>query len=414
MKKAVPSPWDTVMIQGKGPLIAGAAVLVILYLFAPFALVQFVCVLLLFILLSSRLYSAYLIKNIRIKRQDSEFRVFRYEWVQVEIKIENHGLLPAFMLMLNDAPGPLAVFKNTKLLCTLARRSWTLFTWQGHCTERGEFTLGPVTIRGADPLGLFPFQLTERETSRLFVYPLVRSITIRNPRGIPLGNMISANPLFEDITRRRSLRPYQSGDEPRRINWKVSARMPPSPSSEGASSGFMINEYDATAAYPLMIFLNADQNDYPVKKRGDYIERVIEAAAALCLKASHERQELGIIIYTSCNEGGSSVIVPSAFTIVPILERLAALQWAASPNAPENFIGRGAKAMLDQGKYLSYGTRYLYAGPDLGDEAYISLNSLKRYHLSLEYLIIDERLMPSLVPGNSPRYHLKENGNEII
>jgi hypothetical protein len=189
--------------------------------------------------------------------------------------------------------------------------------------------------------------------------------------------------------------------------------MPPSPSSEG-SAGFLINEYDATAAYPLMIFLNVDQNDYPVKKRGDYIERVIEAAAALCLKASHERQELGIIIYTSCNEGGSSVIVPSAFTIVPILERLASLQWTVSTDAPENITGRGAKAMLDQGKHLSYGTRYFYAGPDLGDEAYISLNSLKRYHLSLEYLIINDRLLPSLVPGNSPRYCIKERGNEIL
>jgi hypothetical protein len=186
----------------------------------------------------------------------------------------------------------------------------------------------------------------------------------------------------------------------------------------------MINEFDATAAYPLMIFLNVDKNDYPVKKRGDYIERVIEAAAALCLKASHEMQELGIIIHTSCNEGGNSVIVPSAFTIVPILERLASLQWTASPDAPSpdaptpstpaNVTGRGAKAMLDQGKYLSYGTRYLYTGPDLGDEAYISLNSLKRYHLSLEYLIIDDRSMPSLVPGNSPRYNMKESGNEII
>jgi hypothetical protein len=226
--------------------------------------------------------------------------------------------------------------------------------------------------------------------------------------------MISANPLFEDITRRRSLRPYQSGDEPRRINWKVSARMPPLPSSGGVSSSFMINEYDATAAYPLMSFLNVHQNDYPVKKRSDYNARVIEAAAALSLKASHERQELAIIIYTSGGEGGSSVIVPSAFTIVPILERLASLQWAASTDAPENITGRGVKAMLDQGKHLSYGTRYFYAGPDLGDEAYISLNSLKRYHLSLEYLIIDERLMPSLVPGNSPRYSMKESGHEII
>ena len=70
--------------------------------------------------------------------------------------------------------------------------------------------------------------------------------------------------------------------------------------------------------------------------------------------------------------------------------------------------------MLEQGKHLSYGTRFLYTGPDLGDEAYISLNSLKRYHLSLEYLVIDEHSMPSLVPGNSRRYKMKESGREII
>jgi hypothetical protein len=70
--------------------------------------------------------------------------------------------------------------------------------------------------------------------------------------------------------------------------------------------------------------------------------------------------------------------------------------------------------MLDQGKRLPYGTRFLYVGPDLGDEAYISLSLLKRNHLSLEYMIIDERVIPALVPGNSPRYQMREEGHEIV
>jgi hypothetical protein len=161
-----------------------------------------------------------------------------------------------------------------------------------------------------------------------------------------------------------------------------------------------------------MIFLNADRNEYPVKKRGLFIERTIEAAAALCLKTAHERQELGIVFYTSSGEEGISVIAPSAFTLVPILERLATLNWSTA-NVP--VIERNsALAMLEQGKYLSYGTRFLYTGPDLGDEAYIILNSLKRYHLSLEYVIIDDRSVPSRVPGNSRRHKMKESGREII
>jgi hypothetical protein len=213
--------------------------------------------------------------------------------------------------------------------------------------------------------------------------------------------MLRANPLYEDITRCRSLRPYNPGDELRRINWKASARM------SFGHTDLMVNEYEATASYPLMIFLNIDKNEYPVKKQGWFIERTIEAACALCLRASREKQELGIVFYTSSGEGGISVIAPAAFTLVPILERLAALDWttAANANADTNVDADATvtehgsvRAMLEQGKYLPYGTRYLYAGPDLGDEANIRLNSLKRNHLSLEYLIIDEQDMPSLVP----------------
>jgi len=406
----------------------GIFILFPVYLFTPIAMIQFLCLFLLLILIGSRLYTEYLIRNIRVIRQDSELRVFRYEWVQVELKLENLGLLPAFMLVLGDSPGNLSVLKFRKIICTLGRRSWTMMRWQGYCADRGVFTLGPAIARGADPLGLFPFQLTAVETSLLYVYPVLCSISLKRPAGIPLGNMISPNPLYEDTTRYRSLRPYTPGDEPRRINWKMSARMGHADLSFGHSDMFfgrtgshsgaiMVNEYEATASYPLMIFLNADQNEYPVKKQGVFIERAIEAAAALCLKAAQERQELGIIFYTSSGEGGISVIAPSAYTLVPILERLATLNWTVTANVPfkeRGSIRNSALAMLEQGKYLSYGTRFLYTGPDLGDEAYISLNSLKKYHLSLEYLIIDDKAMPYLVPGNSRRYKMKESGREII
>jgi uncharacterized protein (DUF58 family) len=397
----------------------GICILFPLYLFTPIAMIQFLCFLFLLILVGSRLYAEYLIRNIRVIRQDSELRVFRYEWAKVELKLENRGVLPAFMLVLADASGNLSVLKFRKIICTLGKGSWTIMSWQGYCAERGVFTLGPAMIRGCDPLGLFPFQLTAVETSQLYVYPVLCSITLKRPDGIPLGNMISPNPLYEDNTRCRSLRPYNRGDEPRRINWKVSARMSFGHANMGHtntstqhSGGLMVNEYETTALYPLMIFLNVDQNEYPVKKQSIFIERAIEAIAALCLKAARERQELGIVFYTSPGEVGISVIAPSTHTLVPILERLAVLNWTTAKTKVKE---RGsALAMLEQGKRLSYGTRFIYAGPDLGDDAYITLNSLKRYHLSLEYLIIDDRAVPSIVPGNSPRYKIKESGHEII
>ena len=404
------SSWDKIEIKRKNLFIKGIPVLIALWLFTPAALIQFICLFFIFILVISRLYIEYLIRNIHVTRMDTELRVFRHEWVRVEIKIENRGLLPAFMIVAGDLPGDLSVFRLHKTFCTLFRRSWTLLYWDGLCAERGVFSLGPAVVRGTDPLGIFPFNLTAEETTKLYVYPVIRSIAIKNKRGIPLGNLISANPLFEDITRYRSLRPYHTGDEPRRINWKVSAHV-----SNGTHGGLLVNEYEATASYPLMIFLNMDQDEYPRKNRKPLMERTIEAAAALCLKASRERQALGLIIYSSWHKGGLTVITPATFTLVLILERLAAIDCTKPfnaalnmsaddlDNAPNNMsIRNSTAAMLNQGRYLSYGTRYLYTGPDLGDEAYINLNLLKKHHLYLEYMIIDERSLSSIVPGNSP------------
>lgn len=403
------------MISGKKFLIWVIIILISFYLFTPVAIVQFISVFFLFIIAGSRLYAEYLVRNIKVSRMDSELRVFRHEWVRMEIKVENRGALPAFMLAASDSPGRLQVVRMKKTFCTLFRHSWTLLCWDGLCSERGLFSAGPAVIRGADPLGLFKFVLTDKETTKIFVYPSVRSIKIKNNKGILLGNMISGNPLFEDITRYRSLRPYYHGDERRRINWKASAHV--SGSAQTQQGGLLVNEYEATASYPLMIFLNADKSEYPARNKSELIERTIEAAAALCLKAARERQALGIIIYTSCTEDGISVIVPACFTLVPILERLAALDWTKQKNSESanyNYAKRSVITMLNQGRHLPYGTRYLYAGPDIGDEAYITLNLLKKHHLSLEYLIIDERKLPSLVPGNSPRYQMKESGYEII
>jgi hypothetical protein len=329
------------------------------------------------------------------------------------------------MLMLADSPGMLPVFRDNRMLCTLGASSRVFFTWNAFCTNRGIFTLGPAGLHGADPLGLFPFQLKTKETAKLFVYPSACSASIKAPGGIPLGALISPNPLYEDITRRRSLRPYQSGDELRRINWKASARS----SSFDAENRLMINEYEPTFSYPLVIFLNLNPSEYPLKYRELYLERVIEAAASLCLLAGREKQELGIVLCASSSADGLTAIAPGPLNLIPILERLAGLERYYEPagnRKPEAADGEtetgggmaklraGAGLMLETGKSLPFGTRLVYTGPDLDDEEYIALNSLKKHHLSLEYLIIDERALPQRVPGNSRRYQIKEYGYETV
>jgi uncharacterized protein (DUF58 family) len=423
-----PGQWARVRALSPARLLLQGAPLFLVYLFAPFYLIQFAALFLFLIVLGSGLYSEYLLRKLRLIRRDTELRSFRREWVGVELVVENRGRLPAFMLAVTDSPGMLAVFRDNKRLCTLKGRSRLVLGWQVYCSDRGIFSLGPAALRCGDPLGLFPFYAASGENTRLVVYPSPGMIGIKSPGGIPLGALTSPNPLYEDLTRWRSLREYQQGDELKRINWKASAK-----NSAGAadpSAGvLLVNEYEAAISCPLMVFLNLDPAEYALRQRELYFERAIEAAAALCLMASRERQELGIILYTPYGGEGFSFIKSGAFTLIPVLERLAALERPritdspgspgspASPAAGTGETGslRGsARLLLDRGKQLPFGTRLVYCGPDLGDEDYTALNSLKRYRVSLEYLVIDEKRLASTAPGNSPRYQMKEGGYTII
>jgi hypothetical protein len=400
---------------------AGVPVLFFTYLFTPQRSVQFLTLFLIILILGSKAYSEYLVRHLRLVRRDSELRAFRNEWLDVELQIENFGRLPAFMLALGDYSGGIAVFRNIKRLCTLWGRSRQLFRWEILGSDRGVYTIGPASIRGCDPLGLFPFTLSFAQTSKLFIYPTPAFVALKSPGGIPLGNLITPDPFYEDLTRPRSLRDYSPGDESKRINWKASAKM----YGSGAGENLLVNEYEPSLSYPMIVFLNADPREYEFKNRGLYIERVIEAAAALCLMAARERQTLGLILHTAeanYEEQNSAVINPAAFTLIPILERLAALQPFRNMDQislidREGSLRPSTERLLEKGKVLAFGTRLVYVGPSLEDADYNALETLKKRRLSLEYLIISEKDLES-GSGNrtrdSRKYQMKDSGYAVI
>ena len=364
-----PGQWAQVRAAGPLKILLQSAPLLLIYLFAPFYFIQFAALFALLVLLGSGLYSEYLLRNLRLIRRDTELRSFRREWARIELVVENRGRLPAFMLAATDSPGMLAVFRNNKRLCTLKGRSRLVLVWQVYCSDRGIFSLGPGNLRCGDPLGIFPFYAASGERTRLVVYPAPGIIWIKSPNGIPLGALVSPNPLYEDLTRWRSLREYQRGDELRRINWKASARNSAGP-ADSAAAVLLVNEYEAAVSCPLMVFLNLDPAEYALRQRELYFERAIEAAAALCLMASRDRQELGIILSTPYEGEGFSFIKSGAFTLIPILERLAALERPriAGSSLPAGNSGDSPSGETGSGKTgsLRGSAREDHLGPTIG------------------------------------------------
>lgn len=92
-------------------------------------------------------------------------------------------------------------------------------------TKRGEFTLGPLVVRVADPFGLFPREIEFEGAEKVLVYPRV----------VPIPDFAAPNPhLVGEHSRRHranmvstdvsSVREYAAGDSIGRIHWLTTAR----------------------------------------------------------------------------------------------------------------------------------------------------------------------------------------------
>jgi uncharacterized protein (DUF58 family) len=381
---------------------AFCAVLVFLsgvFIFTPFYPVQAATLFLLFIVAGCRIYTVYLIRHLTVRRPDRELREFRHNWASVELVVENHGLLPAVMLSVTDRAGNLPVYRGNSTLVTLHGHSRIILRWHVFCSERGLYTLGPVTVRSGDPLGLFPFDIDLHEKTMLYVYPAAARASLPTVKASPLGNLLTQDQRYEDMTRRRSLRPYDAGDEMRRINWKASAR----------AGSLLVNEYEASFSYTMTAFLNLNPADYTQRKKENSMERCIEAAAAACLRASEQNQKVGIIVFAPPNP--PHILDPATGSIVPILELLAMQpRRTALPSPVPDTIA----AIIEQSRRLASGSRFVYVGPDLGQNGYAALSRLAEQRLFLEYLILDEHSIAGSAAGRGKLYQIQEDGYEIL
>ena len=112
--------------------------------------------------------------------------------------------------------------------------------------------------------------------------------------GLPAGSIRVDNPVYEDVTRYRSLREYLPGDSLRRVNWKASAK----------TGQLFVMDYLPLLHAPVLILLNLNSGDYPIRHRYHRIERAATLAASLVVHFLSLRQEIGLIASARRGPGG--------------------------------------------------------------------------------------------------------------
>jgi len=258
--------------------------LLAVFLFFPGRIIRFAALFYLASDAAAWVWSRSLMKSISVSRTQSRLRINRHERLELALFVENKSRFPAVSCMFRDSSDiPGCADRDSRWLRTIPPGRKARLSYSILATERGSYSAGPVAVRCADPLGRYPFDIEIPAVCPVLVRPARIALDAAFSGGSPQGRLPVRNPAFEDSTQVRSARAYRAGDEIRRVNWKMSARL----------GALHTNEYLETRDCPVFVHLDLAYSRFPERHRSILAENLIELAAALVRFAQAKGQRCG-------------------------------------------------------------------------------------------------------------------------
>ena len=351
------------------------------FLFSANKMIQVIVSFLMLLYLFSWIYSKILSKNITIKRTVKEFRINRTDFFCITIEVCNNSFLPIIYSEVFDSPAPLQTFAEGARFCvSLGGKRKTFLKYNVSGVTRGEFFISPLVLKTSDPLGFFNIEIVNDEKCRVLVIPAKRELNFLVKEGIPQGEIIVNDKRYEDLSLYRSIREYQSGDEFKRINWKVCARF----------GKLFTNEFQDSLNSPFFVYLDLCLDNYPNQFTYKVVEKAVEVSASLLMYSKRLKQENGFAsngIIKSYDEeiNGMQPYFPiRANQTENLLDMTALLQ----PIEKKDFssIENLKKALW----HLNSNTDFYYVGSKEIDEEVKSLLEYFERKLNIKYFLCEE------------------------
>lgn len=157
--------------------------------------------------------------------------------------------------------------------------------YQLRLNRRGRYLFGPLEVSTRFPLGLVERSFITDERGEMLVYPRIGILSSRWYRESQLAaEMIERQQtrkgMFEDDF--HHLRSFRSGDSPREVHWRTSARM----------NELMVQEFHQSRDQGLIVLLDLWQPEPPNDSDIQRVELAVSFVATICL--DHLRQTRGV------------------------------------------------------------------------------------------------------------------------
>ncbi|MBN2545775.1 MAG: DUF58 domain-containing protein [Spirochaetes bacterium] len=337
-------------------------------------MIKFLTISYLIINILSYVYSKILFENIEIYHKKNIIRSYKNHNIEIELTLKNKSFLQANYLFIKDNTGLLSLKESGKFLIRLNKFGKINLSYFVNAYKRGLFIIGPIKINGSDPLGFYPWEKTINSFSQIIIYPDIYKFFINIREGIPVGIIKSSNKIYEDTTLFKTVREYINGDDLKRINWKISAKM----------NKLHTMEYEYSLNSTVMILLNLNLNDFPLRYRFNHSENAIEIASSLVFYFTNQKQNIGLISNGKINNKYVYFPIKNGHNhAVMILESLAMIN---TSEAFENLIGMIAGTKIQ----LPGRTRIILITPKISMEELFCFYQFKKDNLLFDVFLLSE------------------------
>jgi uncharacterized protein (DUF58 family) len=260
-------------------------------------------------------------------------------------------------------------------IARLKRKQRRRYSYKLTCYKRGEYTIGPLILKSAYPLGISSIsRKIEEECPTLLVYPKVFEVSALPLRASSYMPMIGieATSMAGGCEEFFGVREYKQGDSLKYIHWPLTAK----------HGRYIVKDFEVRASTEVTIFVDL-QNDSDIGEGKEttleYAVKISASAAKYALERGHTVQLIGY--------GDKPCIVPygkGVNQLAVILEGLARVK--ADGTTPYSRMINDAAGMLRDG-----GTAVLifyHFKKNTGDYLY-SLSLLKAKRIRIIAVFID-------------------------
>jgi uncharacterized protein (DUF58 family) len=278
-------------------------------------------------------------RGLRVLRETPQARVQVGDSLRERLGLRNQSVLPKLWLEVRDGgtlPG-----RGTGNVVSIGPTSDKRWRRKTVCSQRGRYTLGPLTISSSDPFGMFARTVEAGPRRDFVVYPQVVPLTDFSLPAMELpGGAIAQRRSFNATPTVSSVRDYTPGDSLSTVSWKATAR----------HQKLMVKEFELDPVADVWIVLDLDRRlhterasadrELPPDPERQYLNSTVEyavtAAASVASWMLDKDRSVGLIAW-----GQEKQIVPpdrGARQLWKILEVLAVVEPADAPPLREVLV----------------------------------------------------------------------------